>query len=375
MMRNATGLGSETRAWLISAARRPASWAAAAAVVGGVLGSAVILLCLILPVGFAMLACSVDLFFGSVRFSLLLTVSSLAGIGTLLARRSRIPTRVAVVLAGLLSLVTLYWFVTGGSPGLPPLLELVSGELSPLQYDAIVVFWGRPVLVILFGVSLLWFGRWLPALLLFAIGASEALALIILPIFLFHAQWLLILLGAPGTGMGLIEVAGWVLLGAVILVSGKELEEKRLEENRRATGEENRRKARQLYEEVFGAGDFSVVDELVAEDFSDLLHHGQGREGFKRAIEDVYRTFPDLRLSVEEQISEGETVTTRCVLSGTDRGGVLWYPPTNRSVTFIATYVDRFSNGRLVEHRGDVDMNGLLKQLGLPSANEKPVSE
>ena len=89
--------------------------------------------------------------------------------------------------------------------------------------------------------------------------------------------------------------------------------------------------------------------------------------GFKRTIADLHRTFPDLSVCVEEQRAEGDTVTTRCVLCGTDRGGVLWYPPTNKRAIFTDTFTDRFSGGKLVEHCGESDMEGLLRQLGLSS--------
>jgi predicted ester cyclase len=108
-----------------------------------------------------------------------------------------------------------------------------------------------------------------------------------------------------------------------------------------------------------------VVNERVAADFFDHLHHRRGPEEFKRTIADLHRTFPDLSVSVEEQHVEDDTVTTRCVLSGTDRGGVLWYPPTNKRASFTDTYTDRFSDGKLVEHRGESDIESLLRQLGL----------
>jgi predicted ester cyclase len=108
-----------------------------------------------------------------------------------------------------------------------------------------------------------------------------------------------------------------------------------------------------------------VVNERVAADFFDHLHHRRGPAEFKRTIADLHRTFPDLSVSVEEQHVEDDTVTTRCVLSGTDRGGVLWYPPTNKRASFTDTYTDRFSDGKLVEHRGESDIESLLRQLGL----------
>jgi hypothetical protein len=57
---------------------------------------------------------------------------------------------------------------------------------------------------------------------------------------------------------------------------------------------------------------------------------------------------------------------TRCMLRGMDRGGMLWYPPTNQRAVFVASYTDRFLGGMPVEHRGEPDIADLLEQLGLP---------
>lgn len=244
-------------------------------------------------------------------------------------------------------------------------------EPGPSQYATIVTLWGRPVLTIFFGVALLWIGRWLLASLPLLLGALETLLLVVPLVHLAgslgNAEWLVLLFGAPGSGTGLAEDAVWVLLGVVIFRSGQRLERTKLEERRQEVAEENRRKTRRLYEEAFGVGDLSVVDELVAEDFFDRRHDRHGREEFRRTIAGLRRTFPDLGVSVEEQTSGDDAVETRCVFSGTDRGGVLWYPPTNRRAVFTGTYVDRFFDGMLmVEHGGETDMGRLMEQLGLP---------
>ncbi len=236
------------------------------------------------------------------------------------------------------------------------------------------VFWAayaaRPLAVLSFG--LLRFTRGgveakREGVLLLALGllgaASPVLYAILEPSFTL-AMGPALLFGLPWFGTGLIEGAGWILFGLVILRSGRELRTRGVEE-------ENRRKALRLYEEAFGAGDLSVVDELVARDFFDHLHHRRGPEEFKRTISDLRHTFPDLRLTVEEQTAEDDTVTTRCIFSGTDRGGVLWYPPTGKAATFTGTYLDRFSNGRLAEHRGETDTPKLLDQLGLSPSGDR----
>lgn len=170
-------------------------------------------------------------------------------------------------------------------------------------------------------------------------------------------------------GSGRLEEVGLAMLLVLVFLLWVvyKLERRRSEVERRATAEGNRSKARRLYEEAFGKGDFSVIDEVTAEGFVDHLGQRRGPEGFKRSVASLRRTFPDLQVSVEEQSVEGASVTTRCTLRGVDRGGVLWYPPTEKRVAFAATYTDRFSGGMLVEHRGRSDTAALLEQLGLPS--------
>ena len=162
----------------------------------------------------------------------------------------------------------------------------------------------------------------------------------------------------------------WVaFLGLVFLLllwATRRWRARKAEERCREVAEENRCKARSLYEEAFGAGDLSVVDEVVGEVFFDHRERHCGPHGLKRAIADIRRTFPDLRVSIEEQETEGDMVTTRCVLHGTDRGGLLWYPPTGRRAIFAVKYTDRFSDGVLVEHWGGSDTGSLLEQLSLP---------
>ncbi len=176
-------------------------------------------------------------------------------------------------------------------------------------------------------------------------------------------------LGWYPTGVGLLEAPLWVLLGAMFV--GRALAGALGEAFR--TGErENAEAARRLYEDGLGGGDFSLVEELVSEDFRDPKRGSRGRLGMERVLSDLRRSYPDLAVSIEDQEAEGDLVRTRVVLSGTDRGGVLWYPPTGRRATFAAEFVDRFSGGRLVEHTGEADTEDLLRQLGLPETRQGP---
>jgi predicted ester cyclase len=158
------------------------------------------------------------------------------------------------------------------------------------------------------------------------------------------------------------EALLWVLLGVALFRGARE---DVLGKASRVREKGNLKAARRLYEEGLGRGDLSVVGGLVSEDFRDLRHGSRGRLGMERVLTRLWASFPDLTVRVEGQEAEGDSVRTRLTLSGTDRGGVLWYPPTSRRAVFSATFEDRFSGGKLIEHGGETDTEGLLRQLGL----------
>ncbi len=169
-------------------------------------------------------------------------------------------------------------------------------------------------------------------------------------------------LGWYPAGVSLLEAPLWVLFGAVLLRRARF----RAGGEAFRTGEkENVAAARRLYEDGLGRGDASVVDDLVSEDFRDLKWGSRGKPAMARVFSALRRSYPDLAVSIEHQEAEGDLVRTRVILSGTDRGGVLWYPPTGRRATFAAQFADRFLNGKLVEHSGEADTEDLLRQLGL----------
>jgi predicted ester cyclase len=181
-------------------------------------------------------------------------------------------------------------------------------------------------------------------------------------------RWVIILVSA--TLVMLLLAGGAVLAAPLLALLGvmflREARERAYGKAERLEAEENRKKARRLYEDVLGHGDLSVVDELVSINFRDLRSGSRGKLGMERVLQGLWRSFPDLVVSVEDQEAEGDLVRTHLVLSGTDRGGVLWYPPTNRHAAFSVEFVDRFWGGELVEHGGSADTEGLLRQLGHP---------
>jgi predicted ester cyclase len=78
-----------------------------------------------------------------------------------------------------------------------------------------------------------------------------------------------------------------------------------------------------------------------------------------------YAAFPDGKHTIAEAIDVGsDRVFLRGSFTGTNTGSFMGMPPTGRKATVTFMNFDRFADGKLVEHRAEVDMFGLMQQLG-----------
>lgn len=125
-------------------------------------------------------------------------------------------------------------------------------------------------------------------------------------------------------------------------------------------------------DEAFNGGDLGVVDELVAPDF---VNHdsadpepARGIEAAKASITGYRSAFPDLHVTIEQQIAEGEYVTTRWSARGTHEGDLLGIAPTGKQATVTGITIDRIVDGRFTESWTNWDTFGLLQQLGVVPA-------
>ena len=134
--------------------------------------------------------------------------------------------------------------------------------------------------------------------------------------------------------------------------------------------EENKRIARRFIEESFGQGKFHLLDEILADDYLD--HDAPpgtppGREGMKY-IKAAYRSaFPDLQFTIEDQIAEGDKVTTRWTFRGTHTGELFGIPPTGKKVVMPGISIYRIADARMQEAWVRYDLLGMMQQLGVVS--------
>ena len=118
-------------------------------------------------------------------------------------------------------------------------------------------------------------------------------------------------------------------------------------------------------------GNLGVIDELVAPDY---IGHDpaqpdmQGPEGIKEFITGYLAGFPDGRITIDEQLAEGDMVATRWTGRGTHKGEMMGIPPTGKQVTVSGITISRVKNGKVVEEWSNWDTLGMLQQLGVVPA-------
>ena len=132
------------------------------------------------------------------------------------------------------------------------------------------------------------------------------------------------------------------------------------------TAEQNKALARRLYAEVITQGNLAAADELVSSDFVEhnVLPVPPGRESFKHFVTMLHAAFADLVFTIEDLISEGDRVVVRGAVRGMHRGVFRGVAPTGKPVRYTAIHILRVRGGRFTERWVEVDMLGLLQQLG-----------
>jgi predicted ester cyclase len=123
-----------------------------------------------------------------------------------------------------------------------------------------------------------------------------------------------------------------------------------------------------------------AADAVIADFAEDFVNFGRpvGRAGIALTVRDIFATFPDWRMDIEDTLAAQDQVVVRCRVSGTHRGigqrpingGMLvGLAPTGRAFSTQHIHWYTVRNHQIIAHRATRDDIGMLRQLGvLPPA-------
>ncbi len=132
------------------------------------------------------------------------------------------------------------------------------------------------------------------------------------------------------------------------------------------------------FDEVWNQGRVEAIDEMAAKD---AVGHGQaehgadihGLEEFKPFVRSLRAVFPDIKITIDLSIAEGEHVAVHWHATMTHKGQFLDFAPTGKNVTITGTSIQRIVNGKIVEGWDNWDQLALLVQIGaVPTAKFLP---
>ena len=116
-----------------------------------------------------------------------------------------------------------------------------------------------------------------------------------------------------------------------------------------------------------------VLQEVYADDI--VMHEPdedvRGIEGLKQFVSMIRSALPDLRITLEEDIAEGNKVVSRWGAQGTHQGELMGIAPTGNHVAITGITIHRIENGKIVEEWENWDALGLMQQIGAVASPEQ----
>ena len=133
--------------------------------------------------------------------------------------------------------------------------------------------------------------------------------------------------------------------------------------------QDNEALTRRWFEEVWNRGRAEAIDEMFA---ADGLAHGlsddaeplRGPAAFKGFHMKFREAFPDIVVTVEDTIAEGDKIAARCTVRGKHTGDTLGFAATQAPMEITGIAIVRIKDGKIVEAWNNFDFMTMYKQLG-----------
>jgi predicted ester cyclase len=131
---------------------------------------------------------------------------------------------------------------------------------------------------------------------------------------------------------------------------------------------DNKTVIRRYIGQIENTGDVSHIREFISEDYVEIYEGERypiGIQGATDHILGIRRVYPDLKLTIENQIAEGEWVVPVYSATGTFTDEWFDMKPTGKPITFTGVNVDRVRDGKIIEHGGAANLLDPLLKAGV----------
>ena len=130
---------------------------------------------------------------------------------------------------------------------------------------------------------------------------------------------------------------------------------------------------RRYIQQVFNEGRVDLLDELLAPSY--VYHEAPpgtlpGAEGIRQVVSMFRAAFPDLEITIDDQIAEVDKVCSRATTRGTHQGEIFGIPATGNVVAMTGMTIVRIVEGRITDSWVKNDVMGLMNQLDAGSASQ-----
>lgn len=133
-----------------------------------------------------------------------------------------------------------------------------------------------------------------------------------------------------------------------------------------------------LLDEVWSKGNFQMVDQLIAPQYTIRHDPGDPWEGktldlttFKERVKLSHHVFPNQKFYIEDLVCDGNKVSVSWKFTGTQKGAIPGLPVTDKTVNVSGLTIYYFKNGKIIGHWQIVDRLGFLEQLGIQKGKSK----
>lgn len=130
--------------------------------------------------------------------------------------------------------------------------------------------------------------------------------------------------------------------------------------------ETNKAVVARFNKEFIEGRDKNIFDQTLHPDFASKTPHvypAGGKDNVENEWNTIHAALPDLAVTIDDQVAEGDRVVTRKTFRGTHKGSFRGESPTGRAVEFPVIDIARLEGGRIVEHWAVADVASLLAQL------------